>query len=126
MDASTIIVALIGAAGTLGAGIIAALQRSKTVAVEAAEKAVGVVTRSMDAQEDQVRDLRTRVTAQDERITVQDARLTEITGRHGVAVSHIAEREDAADEHLGPERPAWLPPVPDLIRPDVDAARRPR
>lgn len=126
MDASTIIVALIGAAGTLGAGIIAAFQRSKTVAVEAAEKAVGVVTRSMDAQEDQVRDLRTRVTAQDERINVQDARLTEITGRHGVAIDHIARREDAADEHLGPERPAWLPSVPDLIRPDVDAARRPR
>lgn len=41
-----------------------------------------------------------------------------------IAVTHIAHREDAAAEFLGPGRPAWLPPVPDLIRPDVEAARR--
>lgn len=36
----------------------------------------------------------------------------------------VATDQDAAAEFLGPGRPAWLPPVPDLIRPDVEAARR--
>lgn len=57
-------------------------------------------------------------------ITRQAERTTGLRMRHGIAVSHIAHREDAAAEHLGPERPAWLPAMPELIRPDVEAARR--
>lgn len=99
---------------------------ARSAAVEAAESAVGVVKSAMETQGATVVDLRTRVTNQETQIATLGSRVEDVTKRHGVAVSHIAEREDAADEHLGPDRPAWLPPIPDLIRPDVDAARRPR
>ena len=50
-----------------------------------------------------------RLTESERRITRQTQRITELGHRHGVAVSHIAELEDVADEHLGPGRPAWPP-----------------
>lgn len=106
---------------------------ARSSAVQAAESAVGVVRSAMMTQGETVTSLQRRVDDQGVRLTEserqiirQAERITDLDMRHGVAVSHIAEREDAADEHLGPNRPAWLPPVPDLIRPDVDAARRPR
>ncbi len=101
--------------------------------MQAAEAAVGVVRSAMETQGETVTSLQRRVddqglrlTESERQLTRQAERITDLDMRHGVAVSHIAEREDAADEHLGPDRPAWLPPIPDLIRPDVDAARRPR
>lgn len=107
-----------------------AIQRARSAAVEAAEKAVGVMRGAMDTQSKTVEDLQTRVTDQDKRITDQDVRLTrqsdritDISQRHTVAIGHIAEREDAAEEYLG-DRPGWLPVVPELIRPDVDQARQ--
>lgn len=106
---------------------------ARSAAVGAAESAVGVVKSAMETQGETVTSLQKRVddqggrlTESERQITRQAQRITDLDYRHGVAVSHIAEREDAADGHLGPGRPAWLPPVPDLIRPDVDAARRPR
>ncbi|WP_441597173.1 hypothetical protein [Corynebacterium variabile] len=105
---------------------------ARSAAVDAAESAVGVVKSAMETQGETVTSLQRRVddqgvrlTDSERQITRQAERITDLDLRHGVAVSHIAEREDAADEHLGPTRPAWLPPIPDLIRPDVDAARRP-
>lgn len=115
----------------LAASKAAAELESRSVAVEAAEKAVGVVRSVMETQTKTVEDLQTRVTDQDTRITDQGKRLTrqseritDMSRRHTVAIGHIAEREDAAEEHMG-QRPAWLPAVPDLIRPDVDEVRRP-
>lgn len=98
---------------------------ARSAAVDAAESAVGVVKSAMETQGETVTSLQRRVDDQGTQITTLGARMEDVTRRHGVAVSHIAEREDAADEHLGPTRPAWLPQIPDLIRPDVDAARRP-
>lgn len=99
---------------------------ARSAAVDAAESAVGVVKSAMETQGATVTSLQTRVDDQQTQITTLGSRVEDVTKRHGIAVSHIAEREDAADEHLGPTRPAWLPQIPDLIRPDVDAARRPR
>lgn len=123
---AVIAVTIIGGITTAIGAVVGVIRGGKTVAVEAAEKAVSTVRDAMETQGAEVTDLRTRVTNQETQITTLGARVEDVTKRHGVAVSHIAEREDAADEHLGPDRPAWLPPIPDLIRPDVDAARRPR
>lgn len=99
-------------------------RESRSVAVEAAESAVEVVKSAMDTQGETVTSLQRRVDDQGQQITMQDKRITDMDHRHGVAIDHIAHREDAADEHLGPVRPPWLPPVPDLIRRDVATARR--
>jgi len=101
-------------------------RESRSAAVEAAESAVGVVRSAMETQGATVTSLQRRVDDQGQRITMQDKRITDMDHRHGVAIAHIAHREDAAAEHLGPTRPPWLPPVPDLIRPAVDAERRGR
>ncbi|WP_066584733.1 hypothetical protein [Corynebacterium provencense] len=125
--------AIIGGAGTALGGVVAAVQKSRSAAVDAAESAVSVVKSAMDTQGETVTSLQRRVddqgarlTDSERQITRQAERITDLDQRHGVAIDHIARREDAADEHLGTVRPAWLPQIPDLIRPDVDAARRPR
>ncbi|MFZ2273125.1 hypothetical protein ACTXOY_15290 [Corynebacterium variabile] len=110
---------------------IAAEGEQRTAAVQAAEAAVGVVQAAKTTQGEAVTSLQRRVddqgsrlTESERKITRQAERITDLDHRHGVAVTHIARREDAAAEHLGPERPEWLPAVPELIRPDVVAARR--
>lgn len=125
--------AIIGGAGTALGGVVAAVQKSRSAAVDAAESAVGVVKSAMETQGEAVTSLQRRVddqgarlTDSERQITRQAERITDLDRRHGVAIDHIAEREDAAAEHLGPGRPEWIPPVPALIQPDVDAARRPR
>lgn len=99
---------------------------ARSVAVEESENAVRSLGAALERAEKTIEKTERTVSDQGERITLQDRRLTDMDHKHGVAIDHIAHREDAAAEHLGPTRPAWLPPVPDLIRPAVDAARRPR
>ena len=106
---------------------------ARSSAVQAAETAVGVVRSAMETQGETVTSLQRRVddqglrlTESERQITRQAERITDLDQRHGVAIDHIARREDAADEYLGPVRPTWLPRIPDLIKPDVDAARRGR
>lgn len=99
---------------------------ARSVAVEESENAVKSLGAALERAEKTIEKTERTVTDQGERITLQDRRLNDMDHKHGVAIDHIAHREDAAAEHLGPTRPAWLPPVPDLIRPAVDAARRPR
>lgn len=110
--------------------VVEALRRSRTVAIEAAEKAVGTISKTMESQqstlEKQEKTLEkqeTRLINQQTQILNLDATVKEIDGRHRVAIDHIAEREDAAAE-VWSVRPAWLPPVPSLILPEVDNARR--
>jgi hypothetical protein len=116
---------------------IAAEAEQRSAAVQAAEAAVSVVQAAMTTQGETVTSLQRRVDDQDMRLSAQGIRLdqserqitrqaeriTDLDNRHGVAIAHIADREDAAAAHLGPVRPPWLPPVPRLIRHDVDAAR---
>ncbi|WP_066588289.1 hypothetical protein [Corynebacterium provencense] len=97
---------------------------ARSVAVEESENAVRSLGAALERAEKTIERTERTVSDQGERITLQEVRITEVSHRHGVAIDHIAHREDAADEHLGPVRPPWLPPVPDLIRPDVEAARR--
>lgn len=99
---------------------------ARSVAVEESENAVKSLGAALERAEKTIEKTERTVTDQGERITLQDRRLTDMDHKHGVAIDHIARREDAADENLGPDRPAWLPAVPDLIRPAVDAARKPR
>lgn len=99
---------------------------ARSVAVEESENAVRSLGAALEQAEKTIEKTERTVADQGVRITLQDRRLTDMDHKHGVAIDHIARREDAADENLGPGRPPWLPPVPDLIRPAVDAARRPR
>lgn len=110
--------------------IIEGLRRSRTVAIEAAEKAVGTISKTMESQqctlEKQEKNLEkqeSRLINQQTQIINLDATVKEIDGRHRVAIYHIAEREDAAAEAWS-VRPAWLPPVPEMILPEVDSVRR--
>lgn len=118
-----------GVAAVLTSGV-EALRRSRTVAIEAADKAVGTISKTMDSQnnalEKQEKTLEkqeTRLINQQTQIINLDSTVKEIYSRHRVAIDHIAEREDAAAE-VWSVRPVWLPPVPSLILPEVDTARQ--
>ncbi|WP_130839320.1 hypothetical protein [Corynebacterium neomassiliense] len=96
----------------LVAARIAAEADQRSVAVQATEAAVGVVKSSMDTQGETVTSLQRRVDGQgvrlnesERQITRQAERITDLDQRHGVAIGHIAEREDDAADNLGPDRP---------------------
>ncbi|MCI1256594.1 MAG: hypothetical protein LKG15_07900 [Corynebacterium provencense] len=97
---------------------------ARSVAVEESENAVRSLGAALERAEKTIERTERTVSDQGERITLQDRRISDMGHRHGVAIDHIADREDAAAEYLGPGRPDWLPVVPELIRPDVDASRR--
>lgn len=52
------------------------------------------------------------------RLTLTDERLAAVTTRHDVAIVHIADRE-AFTVSFHPTRPDALPPVPEILVPEV-------
>ena len=114
---------MFGGIGVILGSIVSAVQGSRSSIVTSSKAAVDTMSETLKAQLTRVENMDTQITSQGKLISDLNTRVSEITRNHTVAIHHIADREDAAEEFLGPERPEWLPPVPELIRPDVDAAR---
>jgi len=93
---------------------------AKIVAIEASEKAVGVVQDAMNTQALQITQLTKQVVDQGGQITDLTIRVTTLDQSHQVALRHISEREGWALAHWA-DRPQDLPPIPSIIVADVIA-----
>lgn len=88
------------------------------IAVDAAKQAVGTMSQAMDRMEAEVTRLQASQDDMGRRLTLTDERLAAVTTRHDVAIVHIADRE-AFTVSFHPTRPEALPPVPEILVPEV-------
>lgn len=92
---------------------------TESIAVDAAEKALGTVTSALDRAQSTISDLTRRVTAQDERLTEMGKDVGEMRRRHRVAISHIADRERWTAKKWPGARPETLAEIPPALRADI-------
>ena len=92
---------------------------TESIAVDAAEKALGTVTDALGSAQTTITDLTRRVTAQDERLTEMGKAVGEVRRRHKEAISHIADRERWTAKKWPGARPKTLAEIPPALRADV-------
>ena len=88
------------------------------IAVDAAKQAVDTMEQTMARMESEVTRLQSSQDDMGRRLTLTDERLAAVTTRHDVAIVHIADRE-AFTVSFHPTRPDALPPVPEILVPEV-------
>ncbi|QDF20035.1 membrane protein [Corynebacterium phage Stiles] len=91
---------------------------AKESAVNASRGAVGVMSETMARMELEMDRMRAGQDDMGRRLTLTDERLAAVTTRHDVAIVHIADRE-AFTVSFHPTRPDALPPVPEILVPEV-------
>ena len=92
---------------------------AQSIAVDAAEKALGTVTDALENAQATISDLTRRVTAQDERLTEMGKAVGEVRRLHQAAISHIADRERWTAKRWPGSRPETLAEIPPVLRADV-------
>ena len=89
---------------------------TQSIAVDAAEKALGTVTDALGSAQVTITDLTRRVTAQDERLTEMGKAVGEVRRLHQEAISHIADRERWTAKRWPGARPETRAESPPALR----------